>query len=223
MPQLGGYKITHVGWAGRSSIYVDFDTSDSDLFAQLYCNRKLVGVTRSVVERRVIGQIWDGHISSPPVTLMLVEPDERMTDFGSLLEIKPWNRYSLAWSVPEEYDRDVHHFTVLYAEAHGVTPTIELARVPYVGPRTYSIELPGIPSLPLSQPVSITARNHWQNWVYRVIPHDNASPDGNAGSHTDVTIPALVYPNDLVIRDDGSRFTATVSGATLTIGYAVPA
>ena len=223
MPQLGGFKITNVGWAGRSSIYVDFTAEDTDKCFQLYVNRKLVGVTGGVIERRVSGQVWDAHQSAAPINLMRVDSAERFTDFGDDLEREPWNRYVLSFTVPADYAADTHHFEILAASTPETEPTEVVANVPYVGPRTYTVDLPGIPTIHLDQPVSATERSRWQNWLYRVVPRDNAVPAGNAGDETDITIPALIYPADLVIREsDGNRFGIALAGSALTIAYAVP-
>lgn len=221
MPLLGGFKITKADIAGRSSIFVDFTTAHTDQFAQLYVNRKLVGVTPSVDARRVEGQVWDMHLSSPPVNLMLVSADERTTDFGDDLEVEPWNRYALTFTVPADYDADTHHFEILGASSFDTAPTEVIANVPYVGPRTYVVDLPAIPTLPLTQPLSVNARSRWQNWLYRVVPRDNASPSGNSGVETDITIPSLIVPADLVIQDDGNRFGLSLDAGVLTASFAL--
>lgn len=222
MPEQGGFKIWNAGWDGRSAIYMDFVSAATDKLFQLYANRKLIGVTSSFAQRRVSGQVWDAHLSAAPINLMAVTPDEAFTDFGDDLEEEPWNRYVLIFTVPNDYDADTHHFEILGANTFDTTPTEVLAQVPYVGPKTYLVELPGIPTLPLDQPVSANEPSRWQNWLYRVVPRDDASPVGNGENETDVTIPALIFPADLVLQEDGSRFAAGLAGSTLTISYAVP-
>lgn len=223
MPWLGGFQIVTTGWSGRSAIYVDFQTEATDRLMQLYVNRRLAGVTLSFGETRVIGQVWDAQLSAAAISLMLVDPSESFTDFGDLLETKPWNRYTLSFTIPDGYAADTHHFDILKASHYDSAPTEIVARVPYVGPRIYTVDLPGIPALPMPQPADMNARSRWQDWRYRVIPRDDASPFGNAGSITDVTIPALIYPAEFVFLGDGNRFAASPAGNQLTISYSLPA
>ncbi len=222
MPQQGGFKMWNAGWNGRSSIYVDFESAETDKLFQLYANRKLIGVTTSFAQRRVAGQVWDAHFSAAPINLMAVTPDEAFTDYGDDLEVEPWNRYVLSFTVPEDYDADTKYFEILKASDFDTAPTEVVANVPYVGPKTYHVDLPAIPSLPLDQPVSANEPSRWQDWLYRVVPHDDASPIGNGENETDITIPALIFPADLVLQADGSRFGVSLSGSDLTISYAVP-
>lgn len=223
MPLLGGFRITGVGWAGRNAIYVDFVTPHTGQFFQLYVNRRLAGVTASIHERRVDAQVWDAHLSAAPINLMRVDPAERFTDFGHVLEREPWNRYALQFTIPDGYDGDTHHFQILGASQPNTVPTEEIAQVPYVGPRTYTVDLPAIPTRPLPQPVDPNESSRWQNWLYKVIPCDDAQPAGNRSHPTEITIPALIIPADLVLRPDGNRFGVALSANQLTIQYSVPA
>lgn len=212
----------NAGWNGRSSIYVDFVSAATDKLFQLYANRKLIGVTTAFAQRRVSGQVWDAHLSAAPINMMAVDPDEAFTDFGDDLEEKPWNRYVLSFTVPAGYDSDTKYFEILKASDFDTTPTEVVANVPYVGPKTYLVELPAIPAIPLDQPVSANESSRWQDWLYRVVPHDDASPTGNGENETDVTIPALIFPADLSLQTNGSRFGVALSGSALTVSYAVP-
>lgn len=223
MPLLGGFKILNLGWAGRSSVYVDVFSTHADKLLQLYVNRKLVGVSAGAGSARLEGQVWDAHLSAAPLSVMAVAESESRTDFGDLLEVEPWNRYFLTWTVPADYDPDTHHFDVLGASTFDAVASTLLFRVPYVGPGTYSEYLPAIRSVPLLAPSSAADRNRWQDWNYKVVPRDNAIPLGNAGTAADITIPALIYPADLVYRANGTRFLATRSASTLSLGYQVPA
>lgn len=212
MPVLGGFKITNVGWAGRSSVFVDLDAGDyTDKLFQLYVNRKLVGVTNVPSQRRVIGQVWDAHLSAAPLSVMAVDPIDRMTDFGDVLEEKPWNRYRLTWTVPEGYAVDCHHFDVLKASAPNTDPTEVIAKVQYSGPRDYSLDLPAIPT------------NHppRADWRYAVVPRDDATTEGNAGTSTIQTVPALIYPADLLLQADGNRFGLSLDAGVLTASFAL--
>lgn len=223
MPEQGGFKMWNAGWNGRSSIYVDFVSAQTDKLFQLYANRKLIAVTTSYAERRVAGQVWDAHLSASPINLLAVSPDESFTDYGDDLEEEPWNRYVLSFTVPADYDADTKFFEILKASAFDTSPTEVVANVPYVGPKTYLVDLPAIPTLPLDQPVSANEPSRWQDWIYSVVPHDDASPAGNSGTPTNITIPALIFPADLVLREDGNRFGIALTGSALTISYAVPA
>lgn len=206
---LGGMTVTDVGWIGPTSVYVDFvsqyDDDDGWLW-QLYANRTLIGVTRAVTERRIVGQLVD---SATPawLTLLRVAASSVLTDFGAQIPAGPFNRYRLDWT-PSGSDADLHHWDVTMGAAAGEDPDPEnvIARVPFHGDRAYSFNLP-----PFETPGT---------WTYAITPRDDALPLGNAGTPVEVAIVAAVPPPDLAFEDDEPRFTASVTSGVLTVEFA---
>ena len=202
---LGGHTIIKAGWAGPQAVYVDFRTSHTgDWLWQLYANRRLVGATQVPSVRRCIGQLRsDG--AHAPLTLIRVDADNVLTDYGPQLPRQPWNQFTLAW-MAAGYPADANHFQITGAVVAGgaVEPTNEIALVPFVGDGPYSFRLPPIGAAGL--------------WPFALTPRDDAEPAGNAGNVLEVTINALVPP-DVRFDADGNRFTLSAVDGCVTASF----
>lgn len=205
MPFLGGHKILRIAWDGQHALGVEFSSVYTDRYYQLYVGRHLAGVTRSVGDRRVVGQA-EPNLIPAPVLLLAVELSERNTDFGADLPERPWNQYRLDWSATS-YPADAAWFDITGSRNAGEAsdPTNLLARIPYVGDLAYRFDLP-----------PLAAGGEWE---YTLTPRDDALPEGNAGTADSVTIDARVYPPDVAPRDDGTRFAIAASGGVLTATF----
>lgn len=208
MPYLGGFDITDVYWAGRNAVGVVFDHGGNytDKRFQLYAGRRLIGVTTDPIETFVRGQVPAG--SACPLGIVVVEADEAGRDFGSILDLRPWNVYRLQWQPPDDPSADLHHFDIVAGRSPGdeYDETNVIARVPFHDARpVYEYVLPPFPER--------------GDWSIAVIGRDDAQPLGNAGSITDLTIPTIIYPWDFVLRSDGRRFVPTVTGGELSIAF----
>lgn len=201
--QMGGLRITEMDWIGQHTLEVRYETNLVDRFFQLYAGRKLVGVSETMVGRVVLGQVMPTLIP-PPMTLLAVTPDDRLTNFGHKLPPRPWNRYRLDWSA-NSYPPDSRFFDVEASPAAGEEPETLLARVEYLGDISYSFDLPELTSGGL--------------WQYRLTPRDNALPLGNAGTAETVEIAALVYPADVALDEDGNRFQVALVEGVATISF----
>jgi len=203
---LGGMTIVGVGWAGPHAVYVDF-ASDyvTDWHWQLYANRTLIGISDDPSDRRVIGQLR-AAAAPAPLTLVRVSSDSRQTDYGAELPSQAWNQYTLAWAA-SGYPSDADHFEITGSTEPGGSVDADnvLGRVPFGGNRSYQFPL---------EPFDMGGI-----WTFRITPRDNALPSGNAGTPSDVAITVAVPPADVVMDDDGNRFSLSVAGGELTVGF----
>lgn len=199
--------ITRTGWLGPQAVYVDF-VSDitSGYLWQLYANRTLIGITRLPGERRIVGQLIPSGVPAV-LTLVMVPTEEVMTDYGQDIPPGPWNRYLLEWT-ESAGDADLSRWDITSGVAPGGAPdaTNILGAVPYYGDRDYSFALP-----PIDDPGP---------WNYAVTPRDNAKPYGNAGTPVVVNVPAATPPRDVLMNDDGTRFSVACVAGALTVSFA---
>ena len=206
-PYLGGFHLLGVEWIGRNAIELAFQASEyTDKLFQLYAGRQLIGSTDRVTDRTVSGAVPPGTRATP-LSLIVVEPANKNTDYGHLLPWKPYNLYCLSWQNPATIG-DLSHFDVVLSVAAGEAydATNVVARVPYNSQTsTYTLQLPSL--------------SDSGDWVVAVIPRDDALPAGNAGTASQVTISAVVYPLDLAMDANGQRFAVSVSGGALTASF----
>ena len=206
---VGGFDITEIGWAGASSVYVVINHGGAytgHLF-QLYAGRTLIGVTADVWETRIVGPLPIGGPASP-LSVLAVDPVDRLTNVGPYLCRKPYNDFKLSWPDPGDPDSDTHHFDIVAGRNPGETYDLTnvVMRVPYTAGRAiYDITIP---------PFADSG-----DWHLAVVPRDNAQPLGNAGDETPLTIPALVYPPALQPQPNGRSFIPTLAAGSLSIDY----
>lgn len=209
-PYLGGYEFTAVEWIGSNAVELTFRADDwSGKLFQCYRNRTLAAVTAVTTERTLTVSL-EGIATAAPLWLVVVDPADRLTDYGHLAGWKAWNQYCLAWQAPATIG-DLDHFDVCLSTAVGEAYDASnvVGRVDYdANISTYHFSLPGF--------------EESGDWEAAVIPRDDAIPSGNAGTESTVTIPAVVLPLDVALQTDGSRGTASVSSGTLTIDFAYP-
>lgn len=202
---LGEFKIEEISWSGRHALTVRIDTARTDRFIQIYAGRKLVGVSKAPGVLTVTGQVQPTHCPTP-ITIVTVDGADRDTEYGARLPRRPWNRWRVAWSATS-YPADSRWFAISaspMADA-AVDYDVILARVSYIGNGTYAFDLPAV--------------NECGQWTYGVAPYDDAMPAGNRGTTDEMSVNALVYPPDLLTRDDGTRFTADIADGLLTVDF----
>ena len=213
MPYLGGFNITAIEWAGRNAVAVTVLPSSAytDKLFQLYAGRQLVGCTSRPAETVVIGQVPAGQ-SACPLGIVVVEQIERFTDFGSILDLRPFNDYRLSWAAPVSPPADLHHFDIVAGTAPGEVYDVAnvVARVPYQADRpSYSYVLPTFPTR--------------GDWSLAVIARDDAQPLGNAdGTPAELVVPTIIYPLDFepsVSNGGLRRFSHSVTAGVLSINY----
>lgn len=212
MPYLGGFDIVNIEWAGRNAVAVTVAHAgiyDQKLF-QLYAGRQLIGTSSLPGEVRVIGPVPAGQ-SACPLGIVVVDPIDRLTNFGPHLDLRPYNEYRLSWPAPEDPPADIHHFEIVAGSAPGepYDVTNVVAKVPFqAGRLVYEYVLPTFP-----------VRG---DWSLAVVARDDAQPAGNAGSETEIVIPTIIYPLDFVTVAGPfglRRFTAELSAGVLSVTY----
>lgn len=201
--------ITGAVWLSSQALQVSFASHHTDRHHQLYWGRKLVGVTTTTEQRTI-----NGHIvptSSPsPLQVVAVTADDIGTDFGQQLPERPYNRFELRWQAAD-LEADCERFAVFVPSSFGGDPDSLHQCIEHHGDGTYLSDVPAV--------------DRSGDWTYAVQPIDNAEGDepiteGNYGEATEITQRAKVYPPDVVLNADGSRFTATAQDGTLTLQWA---
>lgn len=205
----GGYEITEVAWVGPESIEVSFRAESdtvSELFFQLYVNRRLAAVANAPSDRRLTGLATAG-LRAAPIALLAVSSELRNVDHGHVFARRPWNRYRVTWLADDVPD-DVARFDVCLSDPdESVQFTQVVARVERVpGKRKYFVDLPTLDQGTGTYEVSI-------------VPRDRTSPLGNAGAETTSSIKATVYPLDFRQLTDGNRFSVNVTAGVLTTAF----
>lgn len=206
-PYLGGLEITHAAMIGPGLVRVEFaSTYSSDYHYQLYCGRSLVGVTQSPAERAVSGGIIPS-LYPEHITVLAVDPASRLTDYGSDLPDRPYNRVKLTVDTTG-FPADTKLLEVTGStEPGGAVDTSNiLATLPF--------DAAGVKSV-ITDPLSGSG-----TWSFEVAGRDNTAPDGNRGDPLELTAEILAYPPDLALQADGYRFSVESDGTDLTISFA---
>jgi hypothetical protein len=201
--------ITDTVWVGSQSLQVTFVSHHTDRHHQLYAGRKLVGVTSRTDERTITGHVVP--TASPcPLQIVAITADLLGTDYGDSLPVRPYNKHQLRWAA-DGLEADTERFGVFIpTEFAGDPETLHLC-VPSTGDGNYAAEVPAV--------------DQSGDWTYAVQPIDDAAGDdpiieGNYGDATEITVRAKVYPPDLALNADRTRFTATAQDGTLTLRWA---
>ena len=214
-PYLGGHAMLSAAWSGPSSLRVRFSTTYGTTYLyQLYAGRTLVGVTESESERTVVGEfspsVWPQWLQ-----LLAVTRANQLTDYGSTLPPRPYNRCALAWTVAADANTDNKFIDIVSGTAPGgaVVQTNLLKRLEYAGPGNYAWT-----TLPVAGSGT---------WNFEVSQRDNKLGStkwpGNEG--TALAIQAtnvLSTPPDFARNTSGQRFTVSVSGGVATVGVTYP-
>lgn len=209
---LGGMTIVDVGWVNPQVAYVDFVSQFDDGFLwQLYANRTLVGSTAIPSERRIYGQVPTSALPTP-ITLVRVDQDSVLVDYGPDLPHPPWlpcNSYNLNWTTAS-MPADTDHFDVIASRVAGaaIDLTNVLARVPFVVDGAFSFDLPPFETI--------------GDWAVGIVPRDDAYPLGNPGATVQDTVSVMTPPPDVQFFEDGSRVQVEISGGVLTASFVYP-
>ena len=205
-PYLGGMRITSLHWDGTQSMVVAFSSSyGSTYHYQVYVGRELAGVTDSPDDRFVIASAipgeWPEHI-----TLLAVTAADRLTEYGSYLPDRPYNRVRLTWTA-SGYAADTRCFEITAGTTPGgaVDPTNVLENVLFDTNRDYIFVTPMLEGS--------------GDWNFGIAARDGTVPDGNLGTEATVTATILAYPPDVSHGETEPRFTATVATGTLTVSF----
>lgn len=206
---MGGFRIKAIGWMGPQAILVIFSTTyESKYLYQLYAGRTLIGVTRSVDDRKVIGTLspsaWPQHL-----TLLAINPSDPFADYGQYLPLRPYNRVKLQFSTSSwPADSKLIELSAGTTVGGAVDTENVLKRIFYEADGTFTI---------YSSPMPGSGQ-----WNFEIAGRDSRPPDGNRGTALAVSANVLAHPPDVVLQSDNTRFSVSVDSGTATITFENP-
>ena len=205
MPAFLKPKITSVQWVGLNEIEVVFESNIGNVYHQLYAGREKIGATESYGQRTITALLVDGD-NPIPLQVVAVSGSELLTDFGSSLPIRPYNRAKLKWST-SSYPSDAKLFEVTAGTTAGgaVSSSNVIETVVFDGDRTYEIITPAL--------------SESGTWFFEVTGRDNRGTNGNAGTALAMSAVVLVMPADFTEQSSGNRFDVSLVAGSLTLTW----
>lgn len=204
-PWLGGMTIVAVEWISAQTLRVEFASIHAGRHHQLYAGRSLVGTTTSITQRTIVGQVKPS-VWPQAIQLMAVAIGERLTDNGSLLPVRAYNRVKLEFEA-DSWPSDAEHIDVYAGTAAGgaVSESNLVKRLKYDTDRAYEV---------LTDPLPGSG-----TWNFRVRGRDNRKADGNVGDPLNLSQAVLAHPPDVEAGTGGRRMTVSVAAGVATVGY----
>lgn len=208
-PFLGGFALTGAEWLGTHALRITWSTTyGSDYHYQLYAGRTLIGVTTSTTQRQLVAQLQPSDWSQV-LQLVAVTTANRLTDYGSLLPLRPYNRVRLVFTAAGmPSDTKWIEITSGTAAGEAVDTDNVLALLPFAGNRVYSWR---------SDPLAGSG-----TWNFAVAARDERPPGGNRGTALALSAAVLSSPPDVVPNSSGQRLTVTVADQEATITFTEP-
>lgn len=204
---LGGFTIVEIYWTSQFALNVRFETTYTDKLYQLYYGRELVGVTTSTTERLVIGTIVT-DINPDHLQLVAVDGANRLTDYGSTLPSRPYNRLRVAVDT-DGWPADTRVVNLVSGENPGdaASETNVIASEVFDSDRVYNLK----------------SRHFRKSGTFNLAAfgRDDKLPDGNIGDKAEFTASIIAYPADVFNRSDGTRFDLVVSEGVATATFGV--
>ena len=208
-PFMGGHKILRAYWISDSALHVEFSSSyGSTYHYQLYAGRCLIGATSSPAQRLIVGHLqpadWPPHI-----TLLAVDLDQRLTDYGNTLPPRPYNRVVLNFTA-SSWPADSKYIDVTGGTTPGgaVDDSNLIERLLYDTDRQYTVTTKPLPGT--------------GTWNFEVFGRDSRLAAGNAGDVLELSQAVLAHPPDVALNSDGSRLSVSVESQTATITFSYP-
>lgn len=204
-PYCGGHAITKILEEGPQTIRVLFtSTYGTDCLHQLYVNRSFVGVTDTTADREIIAT---AVIADWPqeVQILAVDPTERFTDYGADLPPRPYNQVKLSITTSGWTDAEMIEITAGAAAGDAVDSENVIGRVLFDSNGAFTF---------ISDPREGSGEHNFE-----IAGVDGTEPEGNRGTAEDVAASIYAHPPDVEYQDDGSRFTASATGGTLTVAF----
>lgn len=208
-PYLGGFQISAVGWLSSQAIFVRFSSSYGGSYVyQLYAGRTLIGVTRSPLQRRVVGELqpsnWPQHL-----TLLAVDPGQSLNDYGASLPIRPYNKVRLRFTTASwPADAKLIELSAGTVVGGAVDPENIVRKIPFDTDGEFEI---------FSPPMAGTG-----TWNFEIAGRDNRPNAGNRGTALAVSAEVLAHPPDVVLQADDSRLAVTLDAGEATITFETP-
>lgn len=210
-PYMGGFRMTKLRWLGRHTLAVQFSSSYGSTYQyQLYAGRCLIGVTRSVNQRTIIGHLRPSDYPQP-LTMLAVGVKNVETDYGANLPVRPYNRVELKFTTSSwPADAKFIDITAGTVPSGAVDSTNLLKRLFFDKDRQYTVN---------SDPMGPGG-----NWNFEAAGRDDKQPSGNVGTalamtHNDL----LVHPKDVQLDANGDRLVVAISGQQATVTFTLPA
>ena len=202
--RLGGTRITNLAWASDRALRVEFTSIFTDRLHQVYAGRSLLRVTDSFDERAIVVQLmptkWPQEIQ-----IVAVEPSDRLTDFGSSLPDRAYNKAKLR-ATPSGWTDAKYLEVSAGTEPGGAVDTENvLERVIYDSEREYVYVTPVMEGS--------------GEWNFEVAGIDGTLPEGNRGDALEVSATLLSQPPGPALLDDGSRLEVAVAAGVATVEF----
>lgn len=208
-PYMGGFSIDSIGWLSAQAIAVRITSTYGTSYCyQLYAGRTLIGVTKSASGRVIVGQLepsdWPQHL-----TVLAVDPANKLTDYGQYLPPRPYNRVRFTFSTAS-WPADARMIELSTGTAVGgaVDTANILERIPFSSDGIFEIYSPPMPGS--------------GQWNFEVAGRDNRPNEGNRGTALAVSKTVLAHPPDVVLQEDGTRFTVAIAAGEATITFENP-
>lgn len=197
-------------WVSTHALLVRFrSTYGASYLYQVYAGRTLIGATSQPRARSLVvtlkPTVWPQHIF-----LAAVDPDDRLTDYGAQLPLRPYNRVRLRFTASSWPD-DAEFIDVTAGTAPGaaVDDTNRLARLLYDSDRQYELT---------TDPLGPSG-----TWNFEATGRDDTEPDGNVGTPLAMAQEILTQPQDVPFDGEGHRFSVSFAGGVATAEFTVPA
>jgi hypothetical protein len=204
-PFLGGFAYGDTEWISATTLAVSFSDNWPGMLMQLYMGRTLIGVTddpsSTVVAGEAIPSEWPEEFQ-----LLAVDPADKLTDFGSQLPPRPYNRLKVAYDTTA-WAADAKYAEITAGDGPGaaVDTSNVLANeiVDFLGPHEFITDpLPGSGT-----------------WHLEIAGRDQTAPNGNRGTALAVAGTIDAHPPDWLPDANGNRFTTSVAGDQLTVTF----
>lgn len=205
-PYLGGCQITNAQWISARALRVQFSTTYGSTYQyQLYAGRSLAGQTERETERVIVANVIPSEYPQH-LQLVAVDPAQRLTDYGSRLPPRPYNRLKLAFTLPSYAAADAKKYEITSGTEPG--GAVDSANVIYLQP----FDLDGAHEF-LTEPLPGSGV-----WNFAIAGRDDTLPSGNKGTVLAISGTVVAHPPD-VARSGRSRFSLSTAGGVVTASY----
>ena len=205
-PYLGGTRFIFIGWFGPSAIRVDFESIYGSAYHyQLYAGRTLIGQTYSPSERFISAPLiptdWPQWLQ-----LVTVDPAERLTDYGSSLPDRPYNKAEISVTTSSwPSDSKVIEVSSGTVPGGAVDTANIVARQNWRTDTTYAM--------------TTTPCGPSGSWNFQVAGRDDKPIDGNRGTALALSATLLTQPRDYALTAEGARFDVSATAGTATVSF----